>query len=105
LNPLFPTSSPSSPSTLSHSLLPSLPPPLTPSYSRPESKQLIDLATAEKGDEEDEEKTLLLSPDEYESPQENSAKAELQVSFSCFSLPIQSFPIFEDPFFLRFPIS
>ncbi len=41
---------------------------------------------AEKGDEEDEEKTLLLSPDEYESPEENSAKAELQVSLVFISL-------------------
>lgn len=64
--------------------------PATTPQSRPESKQLKDLTMAEKGEEEDEEKTLLLSPDEYESPEENSAKAELQVSllFITFSFSL-----------------
>jgi len=47
-------------------------------HSRPQSKQLKDLTAAEKNYEDDEEKTLLLSPDEYENPQDNIAKADLQ---------------------------
>ncbi len=57
------------------------PPLITHTPSRPESKQLQELQQHAAAAEADEEKTLLLSPDEYEAgggEQQHAAKAELQ---------------------------
>ena len=46
---------------------------------RAASKQLQELHSQERQGMENEETGLLLQPDEYESPEDNTAKAELQV--------------------------